>query len=70
MSATNLLSPVWTTIRTQLRDRIEARTEHRTLERELAGYVTESDLNDLEAILDRHSDTDTAVIRRILAGRR
>ncbi|MCW2930665.1 MAG: hypothetical protein JWM19_1627 [Actinomycetia bacterium] len=69
-SATNLLSPTWTTIRDQLRDRREAYTARKSLERELATYTTEYDLNDFEAILDRHSDADTAVIRRILVGRR
>jgi hypothetical protein len=69
-SATNLLSPTWTTIRDQRRNRREAYAARKSLERELAAYTTEYDLNDFEAILDRHSDADTAVIRRILVGRR
>jgi hypothetical protein len=48
----------------------EARAARRKLERELSSYTTESELNDLEAILDRHSDEDTADIRRFLASRR
>jgi len=68
-STMNLLSPTWTTIRAQLRDLFAARTERKALERELAAYTSEADLNDFEAILDRYSDTDTADIRRILAGR-
>jgi hypothetical protein len=67
-SATHLLSP--TTIRGQLRDLREAHAERKSLEHELAAYTSESDLNDLGAILDRHSDTDTVEIRRILAGQR
>ena len=70
MAVTNLLSPTWTTVREQLRDRRQAHEARESLERELAAYNTESDLNDLEAILDRHSDADTAVIREILACQR
>lgn len=69
-SATNLLSPTWTTIRDQLRDLSEARAARKSLERELAAYTSENDLNDFEATLDRYSDADTAAIRRILAARR
>jgi hypothetical protein len=48
----------------------ETRAARRTLQHELDSYTTPSDLNDLEAILDRHSDEDTADIRRYLASRR
>lgn len=68
-STTNLLSPALTTIRAQLRDLREAHAVRKSLERELAAYTSENDLNDFEAILDRYSDADTAEIRRILAGR-
>jgi hypothetical protein len=67
-SATNLLSP--TAIRDQVRDLRQARAARKSLEHELAAYTSENDLNDLEAILDRHSDADTTAIRRILSGRR
>ena len=40
------------------------------LERELASYNSAADLDDLHAILDRYSDTETADIRRILAAQR
>jgi hypothetical protein len=69
-STTNLLSPIWTTIRCQLRQLRESHAERKSLERELAAYTSESDLNDLGAILDRYSESDTADIRRILASRR
>jgi hypothetical protein len=69
-SVTNLLSPTWITIRDQLRDLSEARAARKSLERELAAYTSESDLNDFEAILDRYNAADTTAIRRILAGRR
>ena len=48
----------------------ETRAARRTLRHELDSYTTQSELNDLEAILDRHSDEDTADIRRFLATRR
>ena len=69
-SATNLLSPAWTTVRDQLRDRRQAHAARKSLERELADYTTPSDRNDLDAILVRYSDADTADIRRILADHR
>ncbi|HEX3956235.1 MAG TPA: hypothetical protein VHZ03_06345 [Trebonia sp.] len=69
-SATNLLSPTWITIRGQLRDLREAHATRKSLTRELAPYTSEYDLNDFGAILDRHSDADTADIRRVLASRR
>ena len=47
-----------------------ARAANNSLERELAAYTTESDLNDFGAILDRYSEAETGDIRRILAGRR
>ncbi len=57
-------------IRGELREAREARAARKALEHDLASYTTEADLNDLDAILDRHSDEETADIRRILAGRR
>jgi hypothetical protein len=47
-----------------------ARGARKSLERDLASYTSARDLNDLEAILDRYSDEETAAIRRILASRR
>jgi hypothetical protein len=69
-SPTNLLSPAWATVRDQLRDRRQAHAARKSLARELAAYTSQSDLNDLDAILVRYSDTDTAVIRGILADHR
>jgi hypothetical protein len=45
------------------------RAARRSLAGDLATYTSASDLNDLDAILDRYSDEDTADIRRILASR-
>jgi hypothetical protein len=60
----------WTVIREELRGARAARAARRSLERELASYTSPGDLNDLDAILYRHSEQETADIRRILAARR
>lgn len=58
-------------IRASLRaSRRAARAERRSLERELAGYTSPSDLADLEATLARYSDEETAEIRTMLRARR
>jgi hypothetical protein len=69
-SATTLLSPTFTTIKGQLRQLRDTHAERKSLERELASYTSANDLNDLEAILDRYDEAETAEIRRILSGRR
>ena len=57
-------------IRSQVRDLHQARARQQSLERYLATYTTDSDLNDLGAILDRYDDSDTRDIRRILTAQR
>lgn len=69
-TTTRTLGRRWTAMRDELRGHREARAARKLLQDELAGYSSPSDLNDLEAILDRHSDEETADIRRILASRR
>jgi predicted secreted Zn-dependent protease len=69
-SITRSVSPLVAAVRDELREARAARTTRRSLERELESYRSAADLNDLEAILDRHSEEETADIRRILAGRR
>lgn len=61
---------LWTALRDQVRATRHALTAHQALERELANYTSQSDLDDLYAMLDRYSDRETAQIRRILATRR
>jgi hypothetical protein len=51
-------------------DRRAARAARNSLERDLASYTSPGDLNELDAILDRYSDEETADIRRIIAPRR
>ena len=69
-SATRILSRRWTALREELRDSRETRAARRSLAGDLATYTSPSDLNDLDAMLDRYSDEETADIRRILASRR
>ena len=66
----NLLSPPWLAIRAQLRSVMDARAEYKSLERDLAVYTSENDLNEMEAIIDRHGDTHTGDIRSILSAQR
>lgn len=66
-TATRSINSMWTTVRTQLRESRDAHATRAALERELASYSSASDLDDLHAILDRYSDTETRDIRRILA---
>lgn len=68
-SNTSPVTHLWVNVRDELRDARAARAARRALERDLATYTSQADLNDLGAILDRHSDEETADIRRILASR-
>jgi hypothetical protein len=52
--------------RAELLLRRENRRRRRQLAAELAAYVTETDLNDLYAILDTYPDGQTLEIRQIL----
>jgi hypothetical protein len=62
--------PTITEIRSRIRESRDAHAARTALERELASYNSQSDLDDLHAILDRYSDQETAQIRRILAAQR
>jgi hypothetical protein len=69
-TATRPLASLWASIRDQIRDSRDEHAARATLERELASYNSQADLNDLHAILDRYSDQETAQIRGILAAQR
>lgn len=69
-TATRPLASLWTSVRTQLRENHDAHVARAALERELASYNSQSDLDDLHAILDRYNDRETVQIRRILAAQR
>jgi hypothetical protein len=64
------LGPLWTAIRDEHRRVRAARAARKSLESELAGYTSPGDLHDLDAILARYSEEETADIRSILAARR
>ena len=55
------------TSRTAALDRRAQRREDAVLAGELAGYASAADRLDLEAMMDRHSDAETADVRRALA---
>jgi hypothetical protein len=69
-SSTRTLGRRLVAIRDDIRESRDARTARKSLADDLATYRSQSDLNDLDAILDRYSDEETADIRRILATRR
>jgi hypothetical protein len=69
-TATRPITSLWTTVRTQLRESRDARAARASLQRELATYNSQADLDDLHAILDRYTDQETKDIRRILAAQR
>jgi hypothetical protein len=68
-SNTSPVTHLWTSVRDELREARAARAARKALEHDLAGYTSQADLNDLGAILDRHTPEETADIRRILATR-
>jgi hypothetical protein len=49
-----------------LRIRKAERRRRQALARELAGYTSPSDLLEIEAVLERHTDAEAAEVRRIL----
>lgn len=69
-SSTRTLGLRLMAIRDDIRESRDARAARKSLADDLATYRSQSDLNDLDAILDRYSDEETADIRRILATRR
>ena len=69
-SNTSPVTHLWTSVRDELRQARAARAARKALEHDLASYTSQADLNDLGAILNRHSEEETRDIRRILASRR
>jgi hypothetical protein len=69
-TATRPITSLWTTVRTQLRESRDAHAARASLQRELATYNSQADLDDLHAILERYTDQETKDIRRILAAQR
>jgi hypothetical protein len=69
-TATHPITSLWTTVRTQVRESRDAHATRVALQRDLASYTSQADLDDLHAILDRYTDQETKDIRRILAAQR
>jgi hypothetical protein len=70
IATTSSRNRLWTALVRRLRAIHAALTARQSLERDLASYTSQSDLDDLYAALDRYSDRETAQIRNILATRR
>jgi hypothetical protein len=56
--------------RDELRQRRQARADYRTLERELASYATQAEVDDLLASLSRYDDPEAEMARDILTRNR
>lgn len=59
----NIISSAWESFEVHR----AAKQEWQLLEREVARYNSEADRRDLEVMLDRYPDEDTASIRKIIA---
>jgi hypothetical protein len=66
-TATSKPRQLLSAVRDDLRERRQARAEHRALERELSAYTTRSDVDDLLAAMNGHEGEDVERIRSILA---
>ena len=66
MNTTHTRTPRVAEIRSTLRARRAARAARLHLERELAMYTTPADRAELDAILGRYDEDETADIRRML----
>jgi len=64
------LAPPMAEIRAELRGMRAARAARKELRRELAGATTPSDFLELDAILERYDEDETADIRDVLNQRR
>jgi hypothetical protein len=64
------LGPLLAEIRAELRGMRAARAARQTLRRELAGATTPADFLELDAILERYDEDQTADIRSIIDQRR
>ena len=53
-------------VRRELRARRAAAAARRALERDLSAFTTQADLNELDAILLRHTADEAAEVRRAL----
>jgi hypothetical protein len=61
---------IWNQLRDELRTRRQSHDAMKALQHDLSSYRAESDLADLDAIIDRQDPANTVEIRRILARQR
>jgi hypothetical protein len=60
----------WAAFRDEMRARRSARAARLQLRQDLASYTTQSELDDLSAVLDRYEGEDVDEIRAILSAQR
>jgi hypothetical protein len=70
MNRIDMRSTTLDAVRNHLQARREARLRRLALERDLALYRSERDLNELYEMLSRHDDSETVAIRDIVARNR
>ena len=58
---------IWNALRADLAAHRRQRTSRRSLEHDLAAYTTAADQLELEMLIERHDDRDTAELRRAVA---
>jgi hypothetical protein len=64
------LGPLVAEIRAELRDWRTSRATRRALQRDLAWATSPGDFAEIDAILERYAEADTADVRDVLAQRR
>ena len=57
---------LWTSVRDELRERRQTRTERRSLERELSAYSTRAEIDDLLAVIEHEDSAGAEQVRAIL----
>ena len=57
---------LWTSVRDELRERRQTRTERRALERELSAYSTPAEIDDLLAVIEGEDSPAANQVRAIL----
>ena len=57
---------LWTSVRDELRERRQTRTERRSLERELSAYSTPAEIDDLLAVIETEDSLAADQVRAIL----
>ena len=65
----NIATPIRqriTTLRSQLRERRQERAEHRALVRDLSGYRTPSEVDELLAVLEQQAGPEADQVRDIV----